>query len=91
MVLVADFTRSESLLLSFCFCGGAVLVGTADIDDINVTLAKISAVDVCTENGADDVAEMGIIIDVGKGACDENVARGMGGDRRRGVGAHDWF
>lgn len=88
VVFVTDLARGKSLLLSFCFRGCAILVRAADINDVNFALAQVSTINVRTENCSDNIAKMGIIVDIRKGTCDENIARRR--ERKRGiVDAHD--
>lgn len=52
------------------FCGGAVLVGAANKQDIFTLETFVPGDDVGREQGADDVAEVGDVVDVGEGGGD---------------------
>lgn len=74
VVLVTDLTWGKSLLLSLCFRGCAVLIGATDVHDVNFALPEISTIDICTEDCSDNISKMGIVVNVRKGACNEDVA-----------------
>lgn len=94
VVLVADLLAGGALLERLGLSRGAVLVGAADEDRVVAAGAAVPRVHVRGEHAADDVAEVGHVVDVGQRGGDEDVAgawlreagRVGGGGGRRGLG-----
>lgn len=64
VVMVTDLLRSLFLLQSFNFSGCSILIGSTDVKHI-VSLQSLEAsVDISRKDTADDVAQVGHIVDV---------------------------
>jgi hypothetical protein len=73
VVEVADFLRSFLLLHRLYFRGRTVLVRPADVEHVGALEFLKAGEDVGGEDAANDVAEVGHIVDIGEGGCDEDV------------------
>lgn len=65
VVLVADLLTGETLFEGFRLCRGAVLVCAADVQGVVVAQTGEAREDVCREDTADYVAQVGYVVDVG--------------------------
>lgn len=84
MVLVADLLAGGALLERLGLGRRAVLVGAADEDGVVAAGTAVPRVHVRREHAADDVSEVGHIVDVGQRGGDEDVAgAGLRQPRRR--------
>jgi len=73
VVLGADLGTCQLLLQGFCLRGCAILVCAAEKERVDATRAAVLGEDVCAQAAADQVAQMGNVVDVGQSGCDENV------------------
>jgi hypothetical protein len=78
VVFVADFLGRDAFFDGFCFDCCAVLVGAADVEGVDVADFGVAGEDVGAEDRADDVAEMGYVVDVWK--CRRNKDVLLSGD-----------
>lgn len=87
VVLVADLLTREAFLEGLGLGGRAVLVGTAHEDRVVPPRTAVARVDIGGEHAADDVAEVGNVVDVRQRGRDEHVSasrlRQPRGSRRR--------
>jgi hypothetical protein len=56
VVLIADFLWRDAIFNGFGFDCGAVFVGAADIQCVEVTHFAVPGENICAENRADDIA-----------------------------------
>lgn len=73
MVLVAYLLRSAVLLHSLGLCCSPVLVGSADVNRVVSSQLAIATKNIPGQNSADQVAQMRLVVDVGKSSCDEQI------------------
>jgi hypothetical protein len=66
VVFLAKGLGVDLLLEGLCLGGGAVLVTAANVDGRVATGAGVAGEDVGGQHAANDVAEMGDVVDVGK-------------------------
>lgn len=74
VVLGAKVGGRETFLESLGLGSGTVLVGTADVDGVEASGSAVASKHVGREDTANDVTQMGDVVDVGKGTGDKNVA-----------------
>jgi hypothetical protein len=89
VVVIADLLGSLVLLQSLHLCGCAVLVGTADVEHVVTVQTLEPSENVGGQYAADDVTEVGHIVDVGQRGGDEEVAAPR--DWEGGVGTECYF
>ena len=85
MKLVAQLPRGHTLLERLRLRCRSVFVRSANVKRRDIARPRVSGVDVGGEGTADDIAEMGDIVDIGKRRGDEDVP--LAPDREDGVGA----
>ena len=73
MVFITEFLWGLACLEGFRFGGSSVLVGTADEEGWSVSQLAESGEYICTENAADDVAQVRYVIDVRERAGNEDI------------------
>jgi hypothetical protein len=67
VILGAKVGGRKSFLEGLCLGSSTVLVGTTNVDGVPASCSAIARKDIGGENTADDVAQMGNVVDVGKG------------------------
>lgn len=76
VVLVADLARCHTLGHRLGFCRSAVLVRTANVQRVEAsTSACVAHEDIRGEYGADDVSEVGHVVHIRQGTCNQQVPR----------------
>lgn len=55
-------------------CGGTVFVCPTHIDAVVTSAAAVSCIHISTQHTPDNIAQMGNIVDIGEGACDQDVS-----------------
>lgn len=84
-------------------CCSTVLICAAHVDAVVASAAAVAGVYIRTQHTANDVAQMGHIVDIRQGACDQNVSRSCSKDQTKSThkwdislqccssGAHCWY
>ena len=56
-----------------CLCGSTILVCATHVDAVVTPAAAVAGINIRTQNTADDVSQVGNIVDVGEGAGDQYI------------------
>lgn len=74
VVFIAKLFGGCFLCQGLDLAGCAVLVGAADEEGVVTHQSAVPCEDVCGEDSSDDVAEVGLVVDVWECGCYEHVA-----------------
>lgn len=72
-VFVANFLRSLLAQKSLDLCRRAILVSATNVETVVSSESAVTRVDICRQNGPDQITEMGLVVDVGKSRGDEDI------------------
>ena len=61
-------------MLSFCLSSSTILISSANVDTVVASKTSVSSIDISRKYTADNVAQMGDVIDVRERTGNQNVA-----------------
>ena len=55
------------------FSGCAILISATHVDAVVPSAAAVACIHISTQHTSNDVAQMGHVVHIGQGTCDENI------------------